>query len=104
MVAVGIWKHLSGRELFNIVFEEFVLSDMSGTTFLTLSDIDETTFSTDHVLWALGENPSEYLRSVSIDGQHISNRLYGIFVTPEMLKRQHNQACYAHITNRVMHT
>lgn len=75
---------MSGMELFNMVFDEFVIYDMSDDVILTLSDIDKNTFSAGRVLSALGENLSEYLRSLSRDG-YLHHWLYGIFITPEML-------------------
>jgi len=86
-----IYRDLTGKEIFNIFFEVFTISDMAGNIILTLEDITEDMFIYDYVEQYVEEYVNDFYNTYrySIVGNNIGSRFftYGLFITSEIIEQ-----------------
>lgn len=70
-------RHFSGKEIFNYLLDEFVISDISGNIIMTLDDINENSFRWER----LGDDI--FINSTNI--------IYGLFITSDKLDLWRNR-------------
>jgi hypothetical protein len=84
------YSELTGKEIFDLLVDKFIIYDMFGNIIMTLDDITEDSFSTSFVEGHIEIYTEDYYNTSRYrligNDSNLREKPYGIFITPEIIK------------------